>query len=56
MLCQSCVDKFVKPSKACYLCDAKIKDKGVIDMSAEGTGYAGGGGTVLASKFALAFQ
>ncbi|OZJ03303.1 hypothetical protein BZG36_02286 [Bifiguratus adelaidae] len=56
VLCQSCVDKFVQPSKACYLCDAKIKDKDVIDMSAEGTGYAGGGGTVWASKFALAFQ
>ncbi|CAG8483791.1 2739_t:CDS:2 [Paraglomus brasilianum] len=56
VICSSCVDKFVKKSKKCFVCDVKCKDKDVIDMSGEGTGFASGGGKVVARKFDVAFQ
>ncbi|KAL1918400.1 uncharacterized protein VTP21DRAFT_3060 [Calcarisporiella thermophila] len=56
VLCRGCVEQFVRPSKQCYVCNAALKEKDIINMSGEGTGYAGSGGKVLATKYDVAFQ
>ncbi|RHZ88128.1 hypothetical protein Glove_26g111 [Diversispora epigaea] len=56
VICKVCVEKFVKKSKKCFVCNAKCKEKDIADMSGEGTGYASGGGNVMAKRFDVAFQ
>lgn len=36
VICHLCVDKFVRQSKQCYVCETKTKEKDIIDMSSEG--------------------
>jgi nitric oxide synthase-interacting protein len=56
VICNSCIDMFVKKSKKCYVCEEKTKTKDVIDMSPEGTGFASASKKAVAEKFNLAFQ
>ncbi|CAO3623671.1 unnamed protein product [Mucor hiemalis] len=56
VICNSCIDMFVKKSKKCYTCEKKIKSKDIIDMSPEGTGFASASTKAVAEKFNLAFQ
>nr|CAG8632367.1 9689_t:CDS:10 [Entrophospora candida] len=35
VICKICVDKFVKKSKRCFVCDFKCKEKDITDMSGE---------------------
>ncbi|CAG8526548.1 6672_t:CDS:2, partial [Acaulospora morrowiae] len=56
VICKICVEKFIKNSKKCFVCDVKCKEKDITDMSGEGTGFASGGGKVVAERFDVAFQ
>jgi nitric oxide synthase-interacting protein len=56
VLCKVCSDDFVKPGKKCAICDEKCKEKDIIEVSTEGTGFAGGGGKVEVKKAGEAFQ
>lgn len=56
VICNTCVDMFVKKSKRCYVCEKKTKSKDIVDMSAEGTGFASGSSIAMASKWDVAFQ
>ncbi|KAF8961809.1 hypothetical protein BDZ97DRAFT_1663530 [Flammula alnicola] len=53
--CKTCTDTLVRPSKQCIVCDTKLKDKDVIELKREGTGFAGGG-LAETSKSGVAFQ
>ncbi|CAG8691408.1 1070_t:CDS:2 [Cetraspora pellucida] len=56
VICKVCVEKFVKNSKQCFVCSEKCRSKDIADMSGEGTGFASGGGTVMAERFDVSFQ
>ncbi|KAI8981999.1 hypothetical protein BDF20DRAFT_973031 [Mycotypha africana] len=56
VICNTCIDMFVKKSKKCYVCEAKAKSKDIVDMTVEGTGFASGSTKAMAEKFSLAFQ
>lgn len=56
VMCNGCIDKFVKKSKTCYVCEHKTKSKDIIDMSPEGTGFASASTKAVAEKFNLCFQ
>ncbi|KAI7849017.1 hypothetical protein BDC45DRAFT_294017 [Circinella umbellata] len=56
VICNTCVNMFVKKTKRCYVCEAKIKSKDIIDMSPEGTGFASGSSLAEAKKWDVAFQ
>ncbi|KAF9485672.1 hypothetical protein BDN70DRAFT_847580 [Pholiota conissans] len=53
--CKTCTDTLVRPSKQCIVCDVKLKEKDVIELKREGTGFAGGG-LAETSKSGIAFQ
>ncbi|PPQ79073.1 hypothetical protein CVT25_002298 [Psilocybe cyanescens] len=53
--CKTCTDTLVRPGKQCIVCDVKLKDKDVIELKREGTGFAGGG-LAETSKAGVAFQ
>lgn len=36
VICKVCVEKFVKKSKKCFVCNIKCKEKDIADMSGEG--------------------
>ncbi|CAO3613605.1 unnamed protein product [Cunninghamella blakesleeana] len=56
VICQNCVDMFVKKTKKCYVCEEKTKSKDIIEMSAEGTGYASKNSVGVAERFDLSFH
>ena len=56
VICNTCVDMFVKKTKRCYVCEAKTKSKDIVDMSPEGTGFASGSSLAEAKKWDVAFQ
>ncbi|CAG8719062.1 22884_t:CDS:2, partial [Racocetra persica] len=56
VICKICVEKFVKNSKQCFVCGEKCRSKDIVDMSGEGTGFASGGGPVMAERFDVSFQ
>ncbi|KAI9304830.1 hypothetical protein BJ944DRAFT_249566 [Cunninghamella echinulata] len=56
VICQKCVDMFVKKTKKCYVCEEKTKTKDIIDMTIEGTGYTSGSSVAIAERFDLSFQ
>ncbi|KAI9323519.1 hypothetical protein BX666DRAFT_2022249 [Dichotomocladium elegans] len=56
VICNSCVDMFVKKTKRCYVCETKTKSKDIVDMSPEGTGFASGSTAAVATKWDVAFQ
>ncbi|OBZ76639.1 Nitric oxide synthase-interacting protein [Grifola frondosa] len=53
--CKTCTDTLVKPAKQCIVCDVKLGDKDIIELTREGTGYAAGG-LAETSKKGVAFQ
>jgi len=55
VLCKTCQETLVLPSKQCAVCDERLKDKDSIPLSREGTGFAGGG-RAETSKVGIAFQ
>lgn len=56
VMCNPCVDMFVKKAKRCYVCEQKVKSKDIVDMSPEGTGFAGNSTSAVATKWDVAFQ
>ncbi|KAI9030018.1 hypothetical protein CLU79DRAFT_695200 [Phycomyces nitens] len=56
VICNICVDMFVKKTKKCYVCETKTKPKDIVDMSPEGTGFASGSTAAVAEKWSVAFQ
>ena len=44
MTCQSCIDKIVKPGKQCVACDGRAKEKDLVELKRDGTGFAAAGG------------
>ncbi|KAI0797307.1 hypothetical protein BC629DRAFT_1581647 [Irpex lacteus] len=55
VVCKTCTDSLVKPSKQCIQCDKVLADKDIITLTREGTGYAAGG-LAETSKKGIAFQ
>ncbi|KAJ2928480.1 hypothetical protein H1R20_g8614, partial [Candolleomyces eurysporus] len=53
--CKTCTDTLVRPAKQCIVCDSKLKDKEIMELKREGTGFAGGG-LAETSKAGVAFQ
>ncbi|KAL2918233.1 hypothetical protein HK105_202160 [Polyrhizophydium stewartii] len=53
--CRTCCGKFVKTSQKCMLCDAKCRDKDIITLDVEGTGFSSAGKAV-ATKSGPAFN
>ncbi|CAO3674808.1 unnamed protein product [Rhizopus microsporus] len=56
VICNTCVDMFVKKSKKCYVCEKKVKSKDIVDMTPEGTGFASASSKAVAEKYTVAFQ
>ncbi|GBE89838.1 hypothetical protein BKA93DRAFT_872904 [Sparassis latifolia] len=52
---KTCLDTLVRPAKQCILCDAKLGDTDIIEITREGTGFAGGG-MAESSRRGVAFQ
>ncbi|KAG8990613.1 hypothetical protein FRB94_004521 [Tulasnella sp. JGI-2019a] len=55
VVCKTCVETLVKPAKQCVVCDKKCKDRDVVELAREGTGYAAGG-RAETTKASVAFQ
>ncbi|KAF8902559.1 hypothetical protein CPB84DRAFT_1707514 [Gymnopilus junonius] len=53
--CKTCTDTLVRPGKQCIVCDTKLKEKDIVGLKREGTGFAGGG-LAETSKSGVAFQ
>ncbi|EDR01187.1 uncharacterized protein LACBIDRAFT_254899 [Laccaria bicolor S238N-H82] len=53
--CKTCTDSLVRPAKQCIVCDTQLKEKDVIELKREGTGFAGGG-MAETSRAGIAFQ
>jgi len=45
----------VRPAKQCVVCDSQLKDKDIIELKREGTGFSGGG-LAETSRAGIAFQ
>ncbi|KAJ1332810.1 hypothetical protein BSLG_008439 [Batrachochytrium salamandrivorans] len=54
-LCRSCYVKFMKSCHKCVVCDTKCKERDIIDLDIEGTGFSSGG-QAEAKKGGPAFQ
>ncbi|KAF9929047.1 hypothetical protein FBU30_001890 [Linnemannia zychae] len=55
VFCDSCCKQFVKKEGKCQTCGVKTKEKEIISMTGEGSGFSGGGAKE-AKKFDVAFQ
>ncbi|KAG8951475.1 hypothetical protein FRC04_006007 [Tulasnella sp. 424] len=55
VVCKTCTDTLVRPSHQCIACDKKAKDKDIVELQREGTGYAAGG-RAETSRTGVAFQ
>jgi len=53
--CKTCTDTLVRPAKQCIVCDTQLKEKDILELKREGTGFAGGG-LAETSKAGIAFQ
>jgi len=53
--CKTCTDTLVRPAKQCIVCDTQLKEKDILELKREGTGFAGGG-LAETSKAGVAFQ
>ncbi|KAF8639223.1 hypothetical protein AX17_001708 [Amanita inopinata Kibby_2008] len=53
--CKTCVETLIRPSMQCIVCDVQLKDKDIVELKREGTGFAGGG-MAETSKVGVAFQ
>jgi nitric oxide synthase-interacting protein len=52
--CKTCTDT-LRPAKQCIVCDTQLKEKDILELKREGTGFAGGG-LAETSKAGVAFQ
>ncbi|KZT26155.1 hypothetical protein NEOLEDRAFT_273488 [Neolentinus lepideus HHB14362 ss-1] len=55
VVCKTCTDSLIRPSKQCVVCDKELGDKDIIELRREGTGFAGGG-IAETRKPGIAFQ
>ncbi|TFK52908.1 hypothetical protein OE88DRAFT_1627381 [Heliocybe sulcata] len=55
VVCKTCTDSLIRPSKQCVVCDKQLGGKDVIALRREGTGFAGGG-IAETRKSGIAFQ
>jgi len=55
VFCSTCVKQFIQPSNRCSKCSTKCKEKEIIGIKVDGTGFAAKG-NVEAEKFDVAFQ
>ncbi|KAJ1964761.1 hypothetical protein GGI12_001204 [Dipsacomyces acuminosporus] len=55
-ICHRCVSNFVLPTNACFVCQQKVKESDVIRLATEGTGFTGGGGKMVATRYDNALQ
>ncbi|KAG0002267.1 hypothetical protein BGZ65_002784 [Modicella reniformis] len=55
VFCDNCCKQFVNKSSRCQTCGHKTKEKEIIGLRGEGSGFSGGGAKE-ASKFDVAFQ
>ncbi|KAF8916726.1 hypothetical protein CPB85DRAFT_1289267 [Mucidula mucida] len=55
VVCKTCTESLVRPSKQCIVCDSKLSESDVIELKREGTGFAGGG-MAESSRTGIAFQ
>ncbi|KAF9207352.1 hypothetical protein BGZ59_011185 [Podila verticillata] len=53
--CESCCQKFIKKDGKCQACGHKAREKDIISMTGEGSGFSSGGAKE-AKKFDVAFQ
>lgn len=53
--CKTCTETLVRPAKQCVVCDKLLKEKDIVELKREGTGFAGGG-LAETSKTGVAFQ
>jgi nitric oxide synthase-interacting protein len=53
--CDSCCKQFVKKEGRCQICNKKTKEKDIVSMKSEGSGFSSGGAKE-ARKFDVAFQ
>lgn len=55
VVCKTCADQFVRKAKSCFVCSAALKDKDIIALSVDGTGFSGNGKAQV-SKYNVAFS
>ncbi|KAI8322403.1 hypothetical protein GQ54DRAFT_260112 [Martensiomyces pterosporus] len=56
-ICHRCVSNFVMPAGACFVCQKKVRgDEDAIRLDSEGTGFTGGGGKMVATRYDSALQ
>ncbi|KAJ2005461.1 hypothetical protein H4R26_001943 [Coemansia thaxteri] len=56
-VCHRCVSNFVLATGACVVCQERIADKSdMIRIDSEGTGFTGGGGKMVATRYDSALQ
>ncbi|KAJ1940755.1 hypothetical protein FBU59_003714 [Linderina macrospora] len=55
-ICHRCVSNFVLPAGKCFVCQAKVKPADAIRLGSEGTGFSGGGGQMIATRYDNALQ
>lgn len=56
VICKTCIDELVHPSKQCVVCDNEVKtDLDILELKREGTGFAAGG-LAETSKTGVSFQ
>ncbi|TPX47665.1 hypothetical protein SeMB42_g02633 [Synchytrium endobioticum] len=55
VICSACAAMFNKKTAKCYVCEAKCRDKDMVQLYVEGTGFASGGKSEAKKEF-VAFQ
>lgn len=55
VVCKTCTESLIRPSKQCVVCDKELGEKDIIELKREGTGFAGGG-IAETRKSGIAFQ
>ncbi|KAJ2077061.1 hypothetical protein H4R24_005353 [Coemansia sp. RSA 988] len=55
-ICHRCVNTFVADAKECFVCQCKVTSDDFIRIDSEGTGFAGAGGQMVATRYGSALQ
>ncbi|KAJ2809357.1 hypothetical protein H4R20_000167 [Coemansia guatemalensis] len=55
-ICHRCVVTFVADAKECFVCQCKVSSDDFIRIDSEGTGFAGAGGQMVATRYGSALQ
>ena len=55
VMCAGCTTMFNKKSGRCYVCEVKCREKDLVELYVEGTGFAAGGKAEAKKEF-VAFQ